>query len=311
MNSSASIIVDDDLSMDRLFYFYSEDNAHQPDVVAFWESKLQHDCLLRRSLLLSVDECLPRFVVKDIYPSSLRPVLEVLLNRNQSLLTRKELLDGSIVDNDSSEIVLKFKLTWQLIQASYFSSGRQLLSTPDYTPVQLLRRCRDCILQYLSTVSESRRVVFRTPSSSVAVQFTFEGLLRKVARHINAAAAGAKSHMAELFESIAADSSQSTLLMAYLVGNRQAVLSSDGSIAKITANWGTSTNDPPSLQSIWFQGSVHERVGKLSEVDESSLRISCSIDHIQRVRDRVDVAISSHLFQARRSKVTYCDSFIL
>ena len=297
-------MVGDDLSVDRLLYFYSEDNAHQPDVIAFWESKLQHDCVVRRSLLLSVDECLlQRFVVKDIYPSSLRPAMEVLVNRPHSLLTtREQLLDGSIVDNESSEIIIKSKLTWQVLQATYFSIGRQLLhSNAEYAPVQLLRRCYDFIQRYLSTVSESQRVVFRTPSSSVAVQFSFGGLLRKVAAYI--AASGASAHMSELFESIAADSSQSALLMAYLIGKRHAVLSSDGSIAKITADGRTSPDGPPSLLSIWFQSSIHDRVGTLSEVDESSLRISSSIDCLLRARDKVDVAIESHLSRARSSKV--------
>lgn len=296
-------MVGDDLSVERLLYFYSEDNAHQPDVIAFWESELQHDCVVRRSLLLSVDECLlQRFVVKDIYPSSLRPAMEVLVNRPHSLLTREKLLDGSIVDNESSEIIMKSKLTWQLLQATYFSIGRQLLhSNAEYAPVQLLRRCCDFIQQYLSTVSESQRVVFRTPSSSVAVQFSFGGLLRKVAAYM--AASGPSAHMSELFETIAADSSQSALLMAYLIGKRHAVLSSDGFIAKITADGRISPDGPPSLLSIWFQSSIRDRVDTLSEVDESSLRIRSSIDFLLRARDKVDVAIESHLSRARSSKV--------
>ena len=231
--------------------------------------------------------------------------MEVLLNRPNSLLTRDQLLDGLIVDNESSEFIVKSKLTWQLVQATYFSIGRQQLhSNAEYAPVQLLRRCCECIQKYLSTVSESQGVVFRTPSSSVAAQFTFGGLLRKVAGYMMAAS-GAPAHMAELFESIAADSSQSALLMAYLIGKRHAVLSSDGSIVKIAADRRTSNDDPPSLLSIWwFKSNIHERVGKLSEVDESSLRISCSIDCLLRARDRVDVAIENHLVQARSSKVT-------
>jgi hypothetical protein len=143
--------------------------------------------------------------------------------------------------------------------------------------------------------------VFRTPSSSVAVQFSFGGLLKKVAAYI--AASGTSAHMSELFESIAADSSQSALLMAYLIGKRHAVLSSDGSIAKITADGRTSPDGPPSLLSIWFQSSTHDRVGTLSEVDESSLRISSSIDCLLRARDKVDVAIENHLSRARSNKV--------
>lgn len=267
--------------IDRLLYLYSESNAEETDVVHFWEEKIYQFCVKHGTFRFTAHAMLQKFTVNDVYPSSLIPVFNMLKLKGGRILPADDLRSG-----DVDVLQSLFSSLW---------SGTPDTSKQSHVSLKLLADAEEALIHYVSTFED--RVVFVKSSSHHPPLYCYRGIL--------AGANKKDDSVTQLLNKVNEEDSE--LLLLHMVESGRAVLSADGEMVKfIIAKKNTiaTKSNGFSLLNLVGLSAKASPVEVVSEAEEASLRLKCSIHQVETKVEELRVNIDQLLDKARKCKVS-------
>lgn len=277
------------LHIDRLLFFYSEQNVDDVDTIKFWEGQIINYCLKNRTVVFTVEALTQVFIVDDVYPSSLEPVIHNLKTKHKSITECVE------VSNEMDTLMSLFSTV------SLWALDGKAKASVKYMSIDLLEMIEIQLMSYVSSIGEQNSCVFVAQGNKVPSELTFMGLVR---------AAGTtspkKNQLSDYLSSINED--DATLILRNMVQSKRAVLSGDGTMVKIQpARRATpQTSLLGGVLSMWSTAtSTNNSTKGFSEAEEAYLRLRSSIRQIEARIEALREGAAAELNKAKLCKVQY------
>lgn len=275
------------LSVDRLLYLYSEQNAGDVDTIMFWEEQIHKYCLQNTTLTFTLDALTHAFTIDDMYPSSLEPALNVLL------IKTKRVTECTSVSVDELDI-----LQMLLASITLWASTEKTNNEVRYLSVKLISDIEKALLTLVSKFGDQRSCMFVKANTHLPADMTFLGTLRQASTTLPTAT----GHLLEpLLNNLS--SADADIILRFMVKSGKASLSSDGSMVKIHQAQ-TAQRAATGIFSFWSPSSATgSRNMVVSEADEASLRLRSSIHQIESKVEALRNDAEAALLKAKLCKV--------
>lgn len=211
----------DSIDVDRLLYYYSENNlkTNDPqqlqDILNYWLNKLVLYCIKHHTIYINVDKCIEEYIINDIYPSSLQCALELMLQKKNYILSKADLI---LVNN-----ITIYELFSDLL------TTKSLNKSLEYIPIKLLNEIYECISLYINHDQQENYVMYINQISSISIDYTVLGFIQKVTKYLKTTS---NSKVIPLLDHFTSD--YSIIFINYLIKQKLAIKSEkDPNLIKI------------------------------------------------------------------------------
>lgn len=271
-------------TVDRLCYLYSEKNAEEKDTVFFWTKKIQLYCELNNTFSFDLKSLTESFTIHGIYPSSL-PKSFLILKSNAQLFRNKDQI--AYQKNDYQHLLFTSAIT---ITKSIFQFNQP---NEVFVSINLFEKSITALHIYLKTIRDCDCVVLLKPLHPQDRMYTLSALLHK-----STLAFKETNGTCSILENISDENA--ALFANYLLINRKAQLSEDGTVIKIHKQ---NASESAVLSRGLLGGLWTADLASVDEGETAVLRLRLSIGQLEDRVAQLEHKASEHKRSALKYKV--------